>query len=188
MFKVGIPGVFQAKLWPGRRPFCHSDATPECYWITSHGTCHVCDSWGCIFICCLPFYWINNLFFCLFRFHLMWGVAFPFYRGREQKGDTYLWGVEWEYFLEHDSITYLILWELTCSCIGINFYCQDIMARYFRMKGRPTLWIPGTDHAGIATQVSKLSLWVIVVYWYGLDNSNINLILAYFCFCIFTCY
>lgn len=62
------------------------------------------------------------------------------------------------------------------------------MARYFRMKGRPTLWIPGTDHAGIATQVSKLSLWVIVVYWYGLDNSNINLILAYFCFCIFTCY
>ncbi|KAK8458927.1 hypothetical protein SEVIR_2G046000v4 [Setaria viridis] len=25
--------------------------------------------------------------------------------------------------------------------------------RYFRMKGRPTLWIPGTDHAGIATQL-----------------------------------
>ncbi|KAH7666329.1 valyl-tRNA synthetase protein [Dioscorea alata] len=30
---------------------------------------------------------------------------------------------------------------------------EDIMARYFRMKGRPTLWIPGTDHAGIATQL-----------------------------------
>ena len=27
------------------------------------------------------------------------------------------------------------------------------MVRYHRMKGRPTLWIPGTDHAGIATQV-----------------------------------
>ncbi|KAK1297533.1 Valine--tRNA ligase [Acorus calamus] len=30
---------------------------------------------------------------------------------------------------------------------------EDIMARYFRMKGRPTLWIPGADHAGIATQL-----------------------------------
>ena len=27
------------------------------------------------------------------------------------------------------------------------------MVRYSRMKGRPTLWLPGTDHAGIATQV-----------------------------------
>lgn len=27
------------------------------------------------------------------------------------------------------------------------------MVRYNRMKGRPALWIPGTDHAGIATQV-----------------------------------
>ncbi|KAF7015864.1 hypothetical protein CFC21_029588 [Triticum aestivum] len=30
---------------------------------------------------------------------------------------------------------------------------EDIMIRYFRMKGRPALWIPGTDHAGIATQL-----------------------------------
>ena len=30
---------------------------------------------------------------------------------------------------------------------------QDIMCRYNRMLGRPTLWIPGTDHAGIATQL-----------------------------------
>jgi valyl-tRNA synthetase len=29
---------------------------------------------------------------------------------------------------------------------------QDIMIRYHRMKGEPTLWLPGTDHAGIATQ------------------------------------
>ncbi|XP_059623090.1 valine--tRNA ligase, chloroplastic/mitochondrial 2 isoform X2 [Cornus florida] len=27
------------------------------------------------------------------------------------------------------------------------------MVRYHRMKGRPTLWLPGTDHAGIATQL-----------------------------------
>lgn len=29
---------------------------------------------------------------------------------------------------------------------------QDITVRYHRMKGRKTLWLPGTDHAGIATQ------------------------------------
>ena len=30
---------------------------------------------------------------------------------------------------------------------------QDIMARFHRMRGEPTLWLPGTDHAGIATQL-----------------------------------
>ncbi len=29
---------------------------------------------------------------------------------------------------------------------------QDIMTRYHRMKGDQTLWLPGTDHAAIATQ------------------------------------
>ena len=29
---------------------------------------------------------------------------------------------------------------------------EDALIRYNRMKGRPTLWVPGTDHAGIATQ------------------------------------
>jgi len=29
---------------------------------------------------------------------------------------------------------------------------EDIMIRYNRMKGRRTLWLPGTDHAAIATQ------------------------------------
>ena len=30
---------------------------------------------------------------------------------------------------------------------------EDLMCRWHRMKGTPTLWLPGTDHAGIATQV-----------------------------------
>ena len=30
---------------------------------------------------------------------------------------------------------------------------EDIMVRWHRMKGDPTLWLPGADHAGIATQV-----------------------------------
>lgn len=29
---------------------------------------------------------------------------------------------------------------------------EDILARFWRMKGRDVLWLPGTDHAGIATQ------------------------------------
>lgn len=35
---------------------------------------------------------------------------------------------------------------------------QDVLIRWMRMRGRPTLWIPGTDHASIATEqvVSKL--------------------------------
>ena len=30
---------------------------------------------------------------------------------------------------------------------------EDIMVRWHRMRGEPTLWLPGIDHAGIATQV-----------------------------------
>jgi valyl-tRNA synthetase len=29
---------------------------------------------------------------------------------------------------------------------------EDLMIRYHRMRGDPTLWVPGSDHAGIATQ------------------------------------
>ncbi len=35
---------------------------------------------------------------------------------------------------------------------GLNNSLQDIIVRYQRMRGRKTLWLPGTDHAGIATQ------------------------------------
>lgn len=41
---------------------------------------------------------------------------------------------------------------------GLNQAIQDTLARFERMRGRATLWLPGTDHAGIATQnmVEKL--------------------------------
>jgi len=29
---------------------------------------------------------------------------------------------------------------------------EDLLIRYHRLRGAPTLWVPGTDHAGIATQ------------------------------------
>ncbi|MEK7703241.1 MAG: valine--tRNA ligase [Nitrospirota bacterium] len=35
---------------------------------------------------------------------------------------------------------------------ALNTTLQDILARYKRMKGFNVLWVPGTDHAGIATQ------------------------------------
>lgn len=35
----------------------------------------------------------------------------------------------------------------------LNNTIQDILARKARMEGREVLWLPGTDHAGIATQV-----------------------------------
>lgn len=35
---------------------------------------------------------------------------------------------------------------------ALNNTIQDIIIRFQRMKGNPVLWLPGTDHAGIATQ------------------------------------
>jgi valyl-tRNA synthetase len=35
---------------------------------------------------------------------------------------------------------------------ALNHTIQDILTRYHRMKGDLALWLPGTDHAGIATQ------------------------------------
>ena len=35
---------------------------------------------------------------------------------------------------------------------GLNNTIQDVLIRWRRMQGRVTLWVPGTDHAGIATQ------------------------------------
>jgi valyl-tRNA synthetase len=35
---------------------------------------------------------------------------------------------------------------------GLNNTVQDVLVRWRRMQGRAALWVPGTDHAGIATQ------------------------------------
>src|SRR5260221_3074539 len=36
---------------------------------------------------------------------------------------------------------------------ALNITLQDILCRFERMRGRDVLWQPGTDHAGIATQM-----------------------------------
>ena len=35
---------------------------------------------------------------------------------------------------------------------GLTYTIQDVLIRFERMRGREALWLPGTDHAGIATQ------------------------------------
>jgi len=41
----------------------------------------------------------------------------------------------------------------------LNNTIQDILARRARMQGREVLWLPGMDHAGIATQTA-VEKWV----------------------------
>ncbi|OMO76880.1 Rossmann-like alpha/beta/alpha sandwich [Corchorus capsularis] len=46
------------------------------------------------------------------------------------------------------------------------------MVRYHQMRGRPSLWLPGTDHAGIATQCRELK------GAYAASNSTAHLVPA----------
>src|ERR1700739_1863847 len=48
---------------------------------------------------------------------------------------------------------------------ALTFTLQDILTRYQRMRGRDALWQPGTDHAGIATQM-------VVESQLAFDQSN----------------
>src|SRR6478609_1130800 len=36
---------------------------------------------------------------------------------------------------------------------ALNNTLQDVLTRFHRMRGKSALWLPGTDHAGIATQM-----------------------------------
>src|ERR1700743_3889629 len=36
---------------------------------------------------------------------------------------------------------------------ALNNTLQDVLIRFQRMRGKAALWLPGTDHAGIATQM-----------------------------------
>ncbi|MDX2083973.1 MAG: valine--tRNA ligase [Candidatus Melainabacteria bacterium] len=43
---------------------------------------------------------------------------------------------------------------------ALDYTIQDILTRWHRMRGDKTLWMPGCDHAGIATQsVVERALW-----------------------------
>jgi valyl-tRNA synthetase len=58
---------------------------------------------------------------------------------------------------------------------ALTFTLQDILIRYHRMRGFDTLWQPGTDHAGIATQMvveRQLAEKGIVLDRPGADTGN----------------
>ena len=56
---------------------------------------------------------------------------------------------------------------------ALNNSLQDLLIRFYRMNGYETLWQPGTDHAGIATQAiveKKLLQKNILKHQLGRDN------------------
>lgn len=46
----------------------------------------------------------------------------------------------------------------------VRCFEQDVMTRMARMRGRKTLWLPGTDHAGIATQVCLFIMFFLLSF------------------------
>ena len=46
---------------------------------------------------------------------------------------------------------------------------EDAITRYNRMRGKVTLWVPGSDHAGIATQVRI----ILAAHWSPLLNTGL---------------
>lgn len=49
---------------------------------------------------------------------------------------------------------------------AFNQTIMDSLTRYHRMRGFNTVWVPGTDHAGIATQI------VVERQLQGVDSEN----------------
>src|SRR2546421_4774342 len=89
----------------------------------------------------------------------------PQYRPREVEAPLYARWVESGLFAPRaDGEPYVIVMpppNITAvlhTGQGLNNVIQDVLIRFERMRGRATLWLPGTDHAGIATQnvVDKL--------------------------------
>jgi valyl-tRNA synthetase len=57
---------------------------------------------------------------------------------------------------------------------ALNNTLQDVLVRYKRMDGYDTLWVPGTDHAGIATQsVVRKQLDAQGIDWRALGREEL---------------
>ncbi|MDO8515264.1 MAG: valine--tRNA ligase [bacterium] len=83
----------------------------------------------------------------------------PKYNHSEVEGRTYKMWEDAGYFKPSDSDKkpFTIILPLPNANDPMHmghclFTVEDILARYHRMKGEPTLWLPGGDHAGIETQ------------------------------------
>ena len=85
----------------------------------------------------------------------------PQYNPQETEAALYRWWEEQGYFradAESGKEAYVIpipppnVTAVLHMGHGLNNTIQDLLIRWRRMQGREALWIPGTDHAGIATQ------------------------------------
>src|SRR2546422_11358288 len=83
----------------------------------------------------------------------------PQYRPREGEAPLYARWVESGLFAPRaDGEPYVIVMPppnitaILHTGQGLNNVIQDVLIRFEQMRGREALWLPGTDHAGIATQ------------------------------------
>ncbi len=171
-----------------RRAFCHINATTKCDWSSSYGPCYVCHTWGDSFfsfgLLCFAYFVLlgEQGIVCSLServFDRGWVMTILPYCKNSWKMEITRWMIfAWwlclgYFFSSCVGVLLLLLpfllprWEEErvqdgCHCSSkhwIEFWvCQDTMTRFWRMRGRPTLWLPGTDHAGIATQVHLPSL------------------------------
>lgn len=83
------------------------------------------------------------------------------YNPADVEGRTYQWWEESGYFKAQDQSTKppfsIILPPPNVTGFlhmghALDHTIQDLLIRWKRMNGFNTLWLPGTDHAGIATQ------------------------------------
>ena len=83
------------------------------------------------------------------------------YEAKQIEQKWYRWWEERGFFApsedtQHEPFTILIPPPNVTGILHVghvlNNTLQDIAVRFHRMQGRPTLWLPGVDHAGIATQ------------------------------------
>ena len=85
----------------------------------------------------------------------------PQYSPQENEGPLYQWWEEQGYFradADSERAPYVIVipppnvTAVLHMGHGLNNTVQDAIIRFERMRGREALWLPGSDHAGIATQ------------------------------------
>src|SRR3972149_4215146 len=82
-------------------------------------------------------------------------IEVPLYREWEQRG---YFRADAERVLHQDAEPYVIVipppnvTAVLHMGHGLDNVVQDVLIRFERMRGREALWLPGTDHAGIATQ------------------------------------
>src|ERR1700675_671044 len=78
------------------------------------------------------------------RIHEEWMKAGAFKAGRPERAKAKPYAI----VIPPPNVTGSLHWGH-----ALNNTLQDVLCRFERMRGKDVLWQPGTDHAGIATQM-----------------------------------